>query len=58
MSDKKKKIQVYRLNAMQVRVTDQEKDLLLKCAEAKGLSVSSYMRMKLLEGARREKRAS
>jgi uncharacterized protein (DUF1778 family) len=56
MPDSKKAAQLLRVNALQVRVTDKERDLIEECAEAKGLSVSGWMRMKLLEGARREAR--
>jgi uncharacterized protein (DUF1778 family) len=56
MTDSKKNAQLLRVNALQVRVTDKERDLIEECAEAKGLSVSSWIRMKLIEGARRETR--
>jgi hypothetical protein len=54
MAESKKDAQLLRVNAMQVRVTDEERERFIECAEAKGLSVSSWMRMKLIEGARRE----
>jgi uncharacterized protein (DUF1778 family) len=54
MAESKKSAQLLRVNALQVRVTDEERDLIEACAEAKSLSVSSWMRMKLLAAARRE----
>lgn len=54
--NEKKDAQLLRVNALQVRVTDEERDRLERCAEAKGLSMSSWMRMKLLEGAKRDEK--
>lgn len=40
---------------IELRVSDREKALLQKAAEAKGLTLSAYVRMAALEAAKKEK---
>jgi predicted HicB family RNase H-like nuclease len=56
MSERKKPERLLRLSAVMVRVTEKESERLRECAERVGLSVSSWARMKLLEGARRDEK--